>query len=120
MQRKEQSACRRQEETSGSRVRSRHSSVSDNAKRRDNMPARSPLLVGFNLRGRVNREGLGQRGGFGFTLDSHVGGQGFFQIIIERTLEIGDPAIEKRAFASEVASMLENLIPLVRCLPGEE
>jgi len=52
-------------------------------------------------------------------LERKIEGPGFFQIIVERSFEIGDPAIGKKAFAGDVASMLEDLIPLERFLSGE-
>ncbi len=53
-------------------------------------------------------------------LERKLEGQGFFMIIVERSFEIGDPAIGKKAFAGAVASMLEDLIPLERFLSRAE
>lgn len=53
-------------------------------------------------------------------LERKIDGQGFFQIIVERSFEGGDPAIGKKSFAGDVASLLEGLIPLERFLSGED
>ncbi|MCB9725563.1 MAG: hypothetical protein H6748_16060, partial [Spirochaetaceae bacterium] len=51
-------------------------------------------------------------------LERKVDGQGHFEIMIERTFQVGDPRIRDRSFAKHVASLLEELAPLERFLSG--